>query len=188
MTAFAAHLENAIANVTLAVGPGTFPQVGFVAAGGAFSQRQNLAAINSRGVEAEARARFGPWRFDASYIYTHARDEASGLAAALNGLPPAQTPAHQASATVGFAPYANALLALTGRYAGGQSDNDLATRILTSSTTLNLVAELPVSRRIKLIFRAENLTNARIESGLSATGLITLGTPQILWAGLRVTL
>ena len=188
LTVFVNRLDNAIANVTLDHGPGIFPQVGFVVAGGAFSQRRNLDAIIARGVEAEAHATITQWRFDASYIYTHARDLASGPAAALNGLPPAQTPTHQASATLGWTPYADALLAVTGRYSSGQSENDLATRRLTSAATLGAIAELPIARGVKLILRAENITNAQIETGISSTGLITLGTPRTLWAGVRVAL
>ena len=188
LTAFANRLDGAIANVTLGVGPGVFPQVGFVAAGGAFSQRENLNAIVARGVEAEAHGAWRRWRFDASYAYTHARDRASGLAAALNGLSPAQTPTHQVSATLGYAPRIDALVALTGHYVTGQSENDLATRRLTGAATIDALAQWPLTRGVTLILRAENLTNARIESGISATGLITLASPRTLWAGVRMGL
>lgn len=185
LTAFANRLDGAIANVTLGAGPGVFPQVGFVAAGGAYSQRENLSAIVARGVEAEAHGSWGGWRLDASYAYTHARDRASGAAAALNGLPPAQTPAHQLSATLGFVPRTDALLAVTGHYASGQSENDLATRRLTGAATMDALAQWPLTRGVTLILRAENLTNAQIESGISATGLITLASPRTLWVGVR---
>jgi len=188
LTAFANRLDGAIANVTLGEGPGVFPQVGFVSAGGAYSQRQNLDAIVARGLEAEAHATWGAWRFDASWAYTHARDRAPGIAIALDGLPPAQTPTHQVSATLGFAPTAGALLAVTGRYVSGQSEDDLDTRRLTGAATLDAVAEWPVARGVKLILRGENLANAQIESGISGTGLITLAGPRTFWAGVRFAL
>ncbi|HEX8381089.1 MAG TPA: TonB-dependent receptor, partial [Allosphingosinicella sp.] len=51
-TAFANRLTGAIANVTLGRGPGNFPGVGFVAAGGDYRQRQNLESIDAKGLEA----------------------------------------------------------------------------------------------------------------------------------------
>ena len=187
-TVFANRLGDAIANVTLGHGPGTFPEVGFVAAGASFNQRENLTAIVAQGVETEAHAALGRWRLDASYAYTHARDRASGLAAALNGLRPAQTPEHQASATLSVTPFEGALLAVTGRYVGGQSEDDLGTRQLTGAATMDAVAEVPVGHGIRVILRAENLTDAQVETGISSAGLITIGQPRTLWAGVRVTL
>ena len=81
LTAFVNRLSDAIANVTLGQGPGTFPQVGFVAAGGAFRQRQNVDAVKVRGVEASAGWTRGPWAVRAGASFTHARMQASGAAA-----------------------------------------------------------------------------------------------------------
>src|SRR5205085_8685245 len=58
-TAFVNRLSDAIANVTLGQGPGTFPGVGFVGAGGTFRQRQNLHAVRVKGIEASAEIRRG---------------------------------------------------------------------------------------------------------------------------------
>jgi outer membrane cobalamin receptor len=187
-TVFADRLENAIANVALASGPGTFPQVGVVAAGATYSQRENLTAIDAQGVETEAHAKAGIWSLDASYAYTHARDVASGIAAALQGLPPAQTPAHQVSATLGAAPWAGARLAVTGRYVSGQSEDDRGSHVLTGAATMDAVAEIPVGRAVTLVLRAENLLDARIETGIATSGLVTLGTPRTLWVGARLRL
>jgi vitamin B12 transporter len=49
---FDARLDSAIANVTIGQGPGSFPGIGFVPAGGEARQRRNIAAIASRGLEA----------------------------------------------------------------------------------------------------------------------------------------
>ena len=51
LTAFVNRLKQAIANVTLGHGPDIFPGVGFVAAGGAYSQRENVDAVKVRGIE-----------------------------------------------------------------------------------------------------------------------------------------
>ncbi|QYE36606.1 TonB-dependent receptor [Polymorphobacter sp. PAMC 29334] len=185
ITAFTNRLEGAIGNVTAGVGPGTYPEVGFVAAGGIYRVRRNLDAIVAQGIEAEAHLTEGAWRLDASYAYTHARVRGSGLAAALNGLPPALTPSHQASATVGWVPWPNALVALTGRYSGAQNEDDLGTRRLSDAATLDAVIDVPVARGIVVTLRGENLTDALIQSGESTTGIIDRGTPRTLTVGLR---
>ncbi len=97
------RLDDAIANVTLARGPGTFPGVGFVSAAGVYRQRQNLDAVEARGIEFDGRFGSGPFSIGASYAFVDARVRASGIAAALDDLRPAQTAAHQASATLGLA-------------------------------------------------------------------------------------
>ena len=61
LTAFANRLKEAIANVTLGHGPDIFPGVGFVAAGGAYSQRENVDAVKVRGIETAAEWTSGPW-------------------------------------------------------------------------------------------------------------------------------
>ena len=92
LTAFVNRLGDAIANVTLGQGPGTFAGVGFVAAGGTYRQRQNVDAVRVRGFEASGEWNQGPWSLRAGASWTRARMRASGAAAFLDGLRPAQTP------------------------------------------------------------------------------------------------
>ena len=80
-TAFVNRLRDAIANVTLGQGPGVFPGVGFVAAGGTYRQRENVDAVKVSGIEASAAWTRGPWLVRAGASWTHAQMEASGAAA-----------------------------------------------------------------------------------------------------------
>ncbi len=182
LTAFANHVAGAIGNATLGAGPGTFDQVGFVAAGGVFRRRVNLDAIEARGIEAEVHASRGRWRADLSYAYTDARVRASGTAQ--DGLAPANTPQQAAAATLAWAGPVRATA--TVRYAGPQFDDDLATRRLGSATTVDAELDVPLRPAITLVFRAENLADALVASGVSAGGVIDRGTPRTLWAGVRV--
>ena len=185
VTAFWNRLNNAIGNVTAGRGPGVFPEVGFVAAGGVYRQRQNLDAIVAKGIEAEVHAARGDLRLDASYAYTDARVRASGAAAALDGLRPAQTPAQQLNATVGYAPARGPRLALTGRYVGGQAEDDLGQRSLRDAATVDAVIDVPLGRGLTVSLRGENLTDELIESGISANGIVDRGTPRTLTVALR---
>lgn len=179
-TLFSNRLEDAIANVTISRGPGTFPGVGFVGAAGVFRQRQNLDAIRSNGIELDARIRAGKWRMQASYAYTDAVVRSSGIAAGLNGLRPAQVARHNASATLGWQG-----LSLTGRYVGPQFEDDQNIRRLRSAVTLDATFSLPLGRGLALSLRGENIINSRIEAGVSATGVIERASPRTLWLGLR---
>ena len=187
-TLFWNELRDAIGNVTVATGPGTFPGAGFVAAGGAFRQRQNLDAVRSRGVELWGRVAYADWSASASYALTDARVRASGVAAALDGLRPAQTPRHQASATLGYAPAEGPAASITARYVGRQFEDDLQSRRLDDALTVDAIARLPLSDALTVELRAENIFDAEVESGISGTGIIDRGTPRTLWAGLRFEL
>ncbi len=181
MTLFTNRLTNAIANVTLASGPGSFPGVGFVASGGAYRQRQNLDAVRSNGAEVDAVWRAGDWHGHASYALTDALVISSGAALPLDGKRPAQVAKHSASATLGWKG-----LATTFRYVSGQFEDDLNLRRLADALTLDAVASLSLTKRLTLTLRGENLTNTRIEAAISAAGVIERATPRTLWVGLKL--
>ncbi len=183
-TAFWNQLDGAIANVTLGSGPGTFPQVGFVAAGGVFRQRLNVDAIEVKGLEATASAPFGDFRISASYAFTDARVRASGSALPLNSKRPAQTPEHQGSATLAYAPASGPQASISIRYAGAQFEDDLQTRQLPKAFTVDGVISVPIFDGVRIVARAENIFDEKVVSGISATGVEDLGTPQTFWLGL----
>lgn len=178
------RLDDGIANVSLANGPGTFPGVGFVSAAGVYRQRQNLDAVEARGVELDGQLGSGPVRLSASYAYADSRVQASGAAAALDGLRPAQTAAHQASATLGWM-RGDLGGAVTARYASPQFEDDQNSRELADALTFDAVASLPLTGGLTAEARAENLTDARIEAGISGPGVIERASPRTLWLGLR---
>lgn len=184
LTLFDNRVENAIANVTDPVD-------------GNLRQRRNIAAIRSRGVELSGVVRSGDWSFDGSLALTDAEVEAGGTASRLNGLRPAQTPSIAASATVGWRPHDGWLVSATVRHVGAQYEDDLQADLLPAVTTIDLFAEVPVSPRVSLILRGENLTDTDIVTRqvtdqtrpLSpANPSIDLGAPRTVWAGVRVKL
>jgi outer membrane receptor protein involved in Fe transport len=185
LTLFASRLEGAIANVTLGRGPGTFPGIGFVAAGGEFRQRRNLDAIETRGVEIDARLDFGHWSLSGGYSFADAEVEASGAALPLNGLRPAQTPRHSLSATLAWRGGSGARALLGTRYTSGQYEDDLNAQRLPGALTLDAAASMPIAGGLAIEARAENLTDARVVAGISGDGVIERGTPRTLWIGLR---
>jgi outer membrane receptor protein involved in Fe transport len=184
-TAFANRLTGAIANVTLGRGPGNFPGVGFVAAGGDYRQRQNLDSIDAKGLEAEARYAMGSWTASAGWSWVDARVRASGAALPLDGLRPAQTARHSLSSTLIWSGK-GARASVTARYSGGQFEDDLNRQLLPAAFTLDATALVPIGRRIAIEARAENAANARILAGISGDGVRERATPRTLWVGLRL--
>lgn len=184
-TLFANRLTDAIANVTLATGPGVFPGVGFVAAGGAYRQRQNIRAIASRGVELDGSVTHGPWRLSAGYSYATARVSAEGPALPLDGLRPAQTPRHGASASLSWQRPDGAGASLAARYAGAQYEDDLNRQLIPDAFTLDATASWPIAGSLVIEARAENLTDALVVTAISGAGLIERASPRTFWLGLR---
>ena len=182
---FANRLTDAIANVTLGQGPGLFPGVGFVAAGGQYRQRRNLDAVVSRGIEADASLTIGRWRLAAGYSYADAEIRAQGSAAALDDLRPAQAPRHSATASVSWEASTGQFASLTARYVGDQFEDDLNRVRIPDALTFDALALWPVGRGVSLEARAENLADARIVSGISGDGIVERATPRTLWIGIR---
>ena len=184
-TGFVNRLRDAIANVTLGQGPGIFPQVGFVAAGGAFRERENVDAVKVRGVEASAQWSSGPWALRAAASVSHARIAARGAAANLDGLRPAQTPNFAGSISASWQRDGwSAELEL--RRIGAQYEDDINTRLLEAATMLDASASLPLSEHWQIVARAENLTNSRVMAAINGDGSIERATPRTLWIGFRL--
>jgi vitamin B12 transporter len=185
LTVFVNRLEDAIANVTLGRGPGAFPGVGFVAAGGEYRQRQNLDAIVVKGVELDAGWTFGPWSLSVGYAYSDAEVEASGAASPLDGLRPAQTPRHSFSSTLAWHNARGVHASVSGRYVGNQYEDDLNVQRLPGAFTMDAAASLPVAGRLALEARAENLFDRRVAAAIAGDGTMERATPRTLWVGLR---
>ncbi len=185
LTSFVNCLHDAIANVTLGQGPGLFPQVGFVGAGGTFRQRQNVDAVKVRGIEASAGWARGPWSLRVGASWTHARMKANGGASFLDGLRPAQTPSFAATLAGGWERDGRALQIVVRRV-GAQYEDELNTRALNGATTFDAFASWPLTRQFQLVARGENLTNELVMAGIGGDGSVERATPRTLWLGLRL--
>ena len=183
-TLFANRLEQAIANVTLGQGPGSFPGVGFVGAGGQFRQRRNVDAVVSRGIELDGEFSRGPWRLAAGYAFADAEVEASGTALPLDGLRPAQAPRHSAAATLSWR-RSGRLASVTARYAGSQYEDDLNETRIPDALTFDAIAVVPLTAGLSIEARGENLTDERVVAGISGAGIVERATPRTLWIGIR---
>jgi outer membrane receptor protein involved in Fe transport len=147
--------------------------------------RRNIDAIEVRGMEFDARLDLESWTVAGGYSYADAEVRASGAAAPLNNLRPAQTPRHSFSSSISWRHGDGALASLAARYTGRQFEDDLNAQILPAALTFDATASIPISTRVRLEARAENFTDERVVAGISGAGIVERATPRTLWIGLR---
>ena len=164
-TGFINRLDDAVANVTLTA---------------TTRQRRNIDRIVAKGVELTADATLGAMRLSASYAYSRSRVHAPGEA--FDGLTPAQSPRHAASATIAYSPAQGPTLSTTLRYVAKQYEDDLQSDVLPHAITVDAIARLPLASGVTLVARGENLLDETIVTR-NAGGSIDLGTPRTLWIG-----
>ena len=195
-TVFWNELRDAVGNVTVAQGPGTFPLFGFIPTGGTGVQRLNLDRVQVRGTELSVKWRPTPMlTFDASYL----RDDttvqhatiAPGLALSLsNGLVGkqlAQVP--RDSAVFGASWRGSDGLTFTSRirWLGRQFEDDQNLLVLRAAVVADLNVTYPLTPHLALYLTVENLGNARIETARNVSGLVNTGTPRRAFGGIRCT-
>ena len=185
-TAFWNDLHDAVANVTIARGPGTFPIVGTLVAGGLGRQRLNLDRTRTQGVELAATWNAATtFSFNAAALFNDATVRRATVAPALVGKHVAQVP--RRSATLGATWRAPGKLTFTprGRWIGRQFEDDENLLRLGEVVVVDLGVTRPLTKQLTLFLTLENLTAARVETGRSADGVVNLGTPRLWLGGVR---
>lgn len=167
-TAFFNRLGGAIANITT---------------GNNLRNRQNVDAIVVKGIELNASAKLEDFTLSASYAHSDSKVKATGQL--FNGLSPAQTPAHAASATLAWSPASGLSASATARYVGKQYEDDLQTDALPHALSVDVFASMPIGHGTSLVGGIENLFDKAIWTRNSG-GSIDLGTPRTVRIGIKV--
>jgi len=179
-TGFLNRLEDAVSNVTIGSGPGTFDPGGFIPAGGVLRQRQNVDLVVAPGFEGAADWQLLPdLRLRGSYLFTHPTVERAADPA-LRGRLLAQTPEHVFTGGIEWTPLPKWLVSAQVRYSDRQFEDDQNSRVLAPFTTVDAAISYDFSSRASAAIRVENLFDAKVESGKSADGLISLGAPRLV--------
>jgi outer membrane receptor protein involved in Fe transport len=173
---FSNVVSDPITNVTLGIGPGTFPVAGFIPDGGAYRQRRNVGEIRAYGLEAQAQYQMSDaLTLTAALTATHAR--VGKAAAAVNGKRPAQAPEY--SASIG----AQGQVAKFGWRADwlfeGQSfEDDLNALPLKAYSKLNLAFDYPFSPQVSLGLRVDNAFDTAIQIQRNHSGTVNFDTSR----------
>jgi outer membrane receptor protein involved in Fe transport len=176
LTLFDNRLSDAIGNVTLTP---------------TLRERRNFGTIVARGVELRGDAALGAgWHVGGGLAATRARVQtgvrAGDAAGALDGRRPAQAPGFTASAELARDWRGGARTTLLLRHIGAAYEDDLNRDRLPAVQTVDAVVDVPLGHGWRAVARAENLFDARIVTR-NAGGTVDLGTPRLLWLGLRWT-
>jgi outer membrane receptor protein involved in Fe transport len=181
---FAASLSNAVDNVTLAEGPGTFPLFGALAAGATGQERLNLGRVDTLGVQAGADWSLpGGLGLHLSLIDEEATVASAPVAPALVGKTLAEVPRWAAAAGMRWKPLGRLSFDLRVRWTGSQFDDDLNTLVLASACAVDASARLALTPYASLFAAVDNLADARIETALSTLGVFSVAPPRTARAG-----
>jgi outer membrane receptor protein involved in Fe transport len=179
-TTFYNELRNAVGNVTIGEGPGTFEPGGFVPAGGVLRQRRNLDRVEVFGVEAKLVWNFAPdWRLRAQYLYTHPIVGSAAESPQLEGKRLAQAPEYVAVAALDWTPgrwQAGAQVRCVGR----QFEDDLNTLPLADFATVDLSLGYEFNAYLAAALKVENVFDTETEVGKTASGLVSIGAPRLI--------
>jgi vitamin B12 transporter len=186
-TVFFNRLEDPITNVTVGVGPATFPTAGFIPAGGTLRQRANAGRIDAWGVEGDASAKLSRDAIlRAAFAYTDAEVDGGAKVPQLTGLRPAQTPKLTATAGLDWRPIKRLTLTADARYETARWEDDLNSRKLGAGLQLDMRAGWKVGRDGEAYLAVDNVTNARLETGETADGIESLITPRTWRVGYTI--
>lgn len=174
LTGFDNRLGDAIANVTIANN---------------LRQRRNVGAIRARGIEATLHIEQGSLSLDGGWAWSRSQvriDPRDTAALPLNGLRPAQSPAHSGALSIAWTSDGWRVQAGV-RHVGAQYEDDRNIDVLPSATTVDALVRVPIRPGLSFSLRAENLLDETVMTR-NAAGSIDLGTPRTLWLALRWSL
>lgn len=188
LTYYRNWLKDSVINITIRSTPGLDPGTGVtVPAGGVLRQRRNLPRAVTDGVEAEAV--FTPLdtvSLALRYLFADPTVTRSPDQPALVGTRLAQVPRHQGTVSLDWRPVDPARVNLQARYASSQFDDDLNLRVLKSYAVFDATFGWQFTANAEAVVSAENVFNYVIPAGLSADGLVSIGTPRVVTAGVRL--
>lgn len=168
---FLTRISQPVANVTLSAAPNLI-----------IRQRQNVGATRTRGLEIEAEIRVKQFNFSVGYLLADSRVERFPANRNLEDLFVPQTARHQFNFQTRWASK-NWSVAVQGRAASGQFDDDLNTFRLEPYFQADVFAARRFKERWQIFAGVENIFNSRYSVG--RTPVRTVSSPVNLRVGVR---
>lgn len=189
LTGFWTEIQDAILEATIATVEEArrVDPCGFVPAGGACQQRDNIGTVRSAGLEAEIEVRPGPgWRFSTSYTFNPTEITDAPGREELVGNRAIRTPVHQAAFRIARSDPALLDVSITGRYLGLRFDEDANVSQIDDSLILDLRLARQLTRTVRAFANIENLFDTGYEISRNRSGSVRVGAPLTVSGGLRV--
>ena len=174
LTGFINELQDAVTNVTLVPG--------------VLRERRNLDRVRVQGLEASVHARpHATLYLEAGYLFSDARvtDPGAGAPASLDGNRLAQVPRHTVTTSAVWNAPARLLVTARARWFSAQFEDDENTLRLAPAATVDLGLSRRFGQRWEVFLAIENLFDTEIETGRTATGVVSVAPPRWSRAGVR---
>lgn len=185
-TVFWNEIEDPVFNVTLGDGGAVVEPCGFVPAGGTCRQRRNLGRTEVVGIETGVGVDLGRgFGASAAYLWSHGEVASAPEAPSLDGNRLPQVPRHQGTIALDYDAGEAWRAALEVRIVGQAWDDDANTRSLDRFATVDLFVARKIGRGFEVFAAGENLLDATVQTGRSADGVVSIGAPRLVRAGLR---
>ncbi len=186
LTGFYNQISDAVTLVTIANGPGTFPGVGFLPAGGALQQRQNVGEIRGYGMEGDVQyaldallAVHGGFNFMDAHVFGGTQ------APQLTGKRPQQTPRWTITGGLMANPLPLVTLEANLHYESNRWSDDLNTLPTGSATAVDVEADFHVMPRLDVYGAVDNVFNAIVGTSRAADQTLSIEAPRLIRAGIR---
>lgn len=185
-TFFWNQIDDPVFNVTVGEGGGVVPPCGFVPAGGVCRQRRNLGSTQIVGVESSTSVDFGHgFLATMAYLWSHGEVHSAPQAPDLIGNRIPQVPEHQG--TIGFdyndgGPWKASMQI---RVVGQQFDDDTNSRSLGRFAAVDAFVARELGGGFEVFVAAENLFDETVETGKTSDGVLSIGAPRLVRAGIR---
>jgi outer membrane receptor protein involved in Fe transport len=177
---------DAVSNVVLAQGPGTFPLFGTLPAGSIGQERLNLDRVDIEGVQLgldwhESDA----WSVNLSVIDEEATVGTASVAPALVGTTLPEVPRYNASLGLTWHPQPLFFLEARVNRTGSQFDDSQDLLPLAPATVIDASLRVVVSSHAELFATVDNLGNAEVETAHSALNVFNVAPPRTVGGGAR---
>lgn len=188
LTGFAARLDDPVANVTLAQGPGTFPLFGSLPAGSTGQERLNLGRVDIHGFQLGAK-----WEasrtlsLEVSAVGESTAVEAAPVEPDLVGKALPEVPRWNSSLGLAWRPTASLSLSLRARWSSSEFDDDLNQLPLASYCSVDASLRYAFAKHAEVFATVENAGDSRIETAHSSLGVYNLAPPRTAGVGARVS-
>lgn len=182
ITGFWNEVQDQILNVTTATPLADCP------AGTTCRQRRNVELTRIRGVEGEVEVR--PTR-ELRLLVGHAYADATVIEShnqrGLEGKRLAQVPQHVTTGSVRWDHPDWLTIQLTGRFVGGQFEDDQNPLPLGRYATADVHLSRAITTWGTVFFAVENLTNEEYSVARTTDGVVSIGTPRTVRGGIRLS-
>ncbi len=185
--AFASRLTDAVSNVTLAVGPGTFPLFGTLPAGTIGQERLNLDRVDTQGVQVGLDwSPFDDLRVSLSLIDEEATVGAASVSPGLVGTTLPEVPRYNASLGLAWHPQRRIYLEARVVRTGSQFDDSQNLLPLAAATVVDASLRVVLGSRAEFFASVDNLGNAEVETAHSSLGVFNIAPPRMVGGGARI--